>query len=65
MDEGASLAHRQKVIKEVDARGIIATPSNSSSNELVMEAARKSIESGGREVCITYGHAAGVAFREY
>ena len=43
----------------------MATPGNSSYNELVIEAARKSIQAGGREVCIDYGDKPGVKFREY
>lgn len=59
------LAQRQAILKLYDAEGIMATPFNSSYNELVIEAGRKSILSGGREVVITYGREAGVAFREY
>jgi D-galacturonate reductase len=40
------------VLDEIDRAGIIATASNSSYNEGVIEAARKSIASGGREVAI-------------
>ena len=54
LDEDASLARRRKRIKEVDARGIIATPANSKTNELVVEAARASILDGGREYRIVY-----------
>ena len=43
----------------------MATPTNSSYNELVIEAGRKSIQAGGREVCIDYGEKAGVRFKEY
>jgi predicted dehydrogenase len=60
-----ALAARQKMIKAIDAEGLLATPANSAYNELVMEAGRKSILSGGREVVIDYGDAAGVRFREY
>jgi len=60
-----ALAARRKLIRETDAEGIIATPANSSYNELVMEAGRKSILAGGREVVIEYGDRPGVAFREY
>jgi len=56
---------RRKVIREIDAEGVIATPANSSYNELVMEAGRKSILSGGREVVITYGKKPGLGFRRY
>lgn len=59
------LAARQAMLKEYDAAGVMATPFNSSYNELVMEAGRKSILSGGREVVIKYGPNAGVEFRKY
>ena len=55
MDEEASLAKRQEMMKEVDEKRIIATPANSSSNELVMEAARLSILNNGQMARITYG----------
>ncbi|MEK6794526.1 MAG: Gfo/Idh/MocA family oxidoreductase [Spirochaetota bacterium] len=55
MDAKKSLAERQRIIKDVDAKGIIATPANSSINELVVEAARQSILSDGDVVNITYG----------
>lgn len=55
MDAKKSLAERQRIIKDVDAKGIIATPSNSSVNELVVEAARQSILRDGDVVNIIYG----------
>jgi hypothetical protein len=42
----------------------MATPANSSYNELITEAARLSILNGGRQVEITYGKNAGVDFRK-
>ena len=54
------LAARQKLLKEFDAAGIMATPANSSYNELVLEAGRASILSGGRLVEIHYGENARV-----
>ena len=39
----------------IEERGIVATPANSSYNELVTEAARLSLENDGREVLIQYG----------
>ena len=48
--EGASLAERQRLLREIDAAGIMATPANSSYNELVIEAARESILDGGKMV---------------
>lgn len=50
-----SLALRQQMIKETDERGIIATPANSSINELVVEAARLSILNDGEWAKIEYG----------
>jgi predicted dehydrogenase len=55
-----SLARRQQVLREIDARGILATPANSYINELVVEAARLSIAQGGRHVAIDYGPAPSV-----
>lgn len=43
---------RQAWIKQIDAMGILATPHNSVENELIIEAARKSICDGGRTVRI-------------
>lgn len=51
----AALATRRKLIKETDERGIIATPANSSINELVVEAARLSILADGEWAVIEYG----------
>lgn len=61
----ADLKERQALLKKLDAEGVMATPFNSNYNELVVEAGRKSILSGGREVTITYGPEAGVEFRKY
>jgi hypothetical protein len=55
--EAGSLEGRQRILKEIDAAGIMATPANSSYNELVIEAARESILNGGRAVDLP--HAAG------
>jgi predicted dehydrogenase len=55
MGEADSLDRRREIIAEVDARGIIATPANSSTNELVTEAARMSILNDGVTVDIVYG----------
>ncbi len=60
-----SVEERQSHIHSLDEAGIMATPRNSSYNELVIEAARKSILSGGREVSIEYGKTPGVRFRSY
>ena len=39
-----------RVLDEIDAAGILATPANSAYNEQVIEAARESIRNGGKEV---------------
>ncbi len=53
--ETGGLAARQKLLREFDAQGIMATPANSAYNEQVIEAARESILNGGREVKIGQG----------
>jgi hypothetical protein len=40
----------ERTLAEIDRAGIIATPANSSYNEKVIEAARESIQNGGKEV---------------
>ena len=49
-----ALAARQRVLKEIDDRGLLATPTNSSINELVTEAARLSIARDGLPAVIDY-----------
>ena len=62
--EGVSaLKVRQEIIREVDKKGIIATPANSFVNELVTEAARLSILNEGKPVEITYGDYPSVRFK--
>ncbi|MEN8138916.1 MAG: Gfo/Idh/MocA family oxidoreductase [Bacteroidota bacterium] len=55
LSEEESLVKRRELIKEVDAKNQIATPANSYINELVVEAARLSIENDGDRVKIVYG----------
>lgn len=50
-----SLKRRQQMLREVDKKGIIATPANSFINELVVEAGRLSIINDGDVVVIEYG----------
>lgn len=50
-----ALKKRRQMIKDVDEKGIIATPANSYINELVVEAARMSILSDGDAVRIVHG----------
>jgi len=64
INAGEETAQRQKLIKQFDDEAVMATPANSSYNELVMEAGRLSILNGGREVEITYGKNAGVDFKK-
>jgi predicted dehydrogenase len=52
--EPGGLAGRQAMLREIDAAGIIATPANSSYNELVIEAARESILHDGKIVTIEH-----------
>jgi hypothetical protein len=53
---GEDLPKRQELLHRIDDAGIIATPANSSYNELVVEAGRLSLANGGREAAIEYGH---------
>ena len=53
--EAKALARRQSMLREIDEKGIIATPANSYINELVMEAGRMSIGADGARVGIEYG----------
>ncbi len=50
-----ALKRRRKIVREEDARGLIATPANSYINELVVEAARYSILHDAAPVRIEYG----------
>lgn len=52
----AALAERRKLIHQIDAQGLVATPANSYINELVVEAARASILAGAAPVRINYGN---------
>lgn len=60
VEEAGDLAARQQRLREIDAAGVIATPANSSYNELVLEAGRISITNGGQVVGIQYGENARV-----
>ena len=53
-EAGEDLAARQRMIREVDEAGIMATPANSAYNELVIEAGRLSLLNGGGEAIIEY-----------
>jgi len=52
--EAGDLDRRQTMLAEIDEQGLLATPQNSSINELVIEAARRSIQDGGSVVKIEY-----------
>jgi D-galacturonate reductase len=54
VNAAGTLGPRQEVLHAIDEQGILATPANSSINELVVEAARMSIGQGGRQVEIVY-----------
>jgi len=53
-DADTAIQIRRDFIRQVDAQGLIATPGNSSINELVVEAARMSILADGLPVRIVY-----------
>ena len=53
--EAGDLSARQRILKQVDEEGILATPANSRYNELILEAGRLSILNGAREAAIDYG----------
>jgi predicted dehydrogenase len=59
---GQALIRRRELLAQIDRQGIIATPANSSINELVVEAARLSIVNDGAWVEIVYGQKPHVAF---
>jgi D-galacturonate reductase len=65
LPESASLKRRQQLIKEVDEKGIIATPANSYINELVIEAARLSILNDGQMANIVYKPHPHVRLRQF
>ncbi len=60
---GAALNRRRELIEVIDKQGILATPANSFINELVVEAARLSIQQDGDWAEITYGKTPGVKMR--
>lgn len=57
------LDSRVEKLREIDARGVLATPANSSFNELVVEAGRQSLLMDGALVDIQYGDTPRVAPR--
>jgi predicted dehydrogenase len=65
VEQAEGLDGRRAAIKEIDGEGIIATPANSSYNELVIEAGRMSILNEGRPVVIEYGQQPHVRFKDF
>jgi D-galacturonate reductase len=55
LEASPALVARQRVLREIDESGILATPANSSVNELVVEAGRLSILNDARPARIEYG----------
>ena len=62
---GDDLAARQAALREINDAGIIATPANSSYNELVIEAGRLSITHDARPAVIEYGEQPRVRLKAY
>ena len=60
---GDDLGARQEMLRQIDAAGVIATPANSSYNELVIEAGRLSLAHDGAEAIIEYGDRPGVRLK--
>jgi predicted dehydrogenase len=58
-----ALAARQKMLQDIDQRGLLATPANSWINELVTEAARLSIAQNGQHALIDYSGTPSVRLR--
>jgi predicted dehydrogenase len=53
--DAKTIEERRALLARWDAEGLMATPANSRSNDLVIEAARRSITEGGRAYRIHYG----------
>ena len=64
LPDRSRLEKAQAILRQLDDDGLMATPRNSAYNELVMEAGRLSITSGGREAIIEYGENPRVRLRE-
>ena len=58
-----ALARRREMIEAIDKQAILATPANSFINELVVEAARLSIQHDGDWAEIAYGNTPGAKLR--
>jgi predicted dehydrogenase len=64
LPEAQALARRRELIAEIDQQGLLATPANSYINELVVEAARRSIVNDGAWADIRYEPRPHVVLRE-
>ena len=62
LPENEALIQRKTMIHNIDHQGFLATPANSYINELVVEAARISIQQNGHPVQIHYGENPQVIF---
>jgi D-galacturonate reductase len=63
LEADAALDARRACLDAIDGRGLLATPANSSINELVTEAARLSIVRDGTPAVIEYGESPTVRLR--
>jgi hypothetical protein len=52
VDACAAVERDSRALQRIEDDGLIATPGNSRHNERVIEAARKSILDGGREISL-------------
>ena len=59
------LEARQAEIRQINDEGVLATPANSSYNELVIEAGRLSIMNDSRPAIIEYGDNPHVRLKDY
>ncbi len=64
LEGDAALEARRACLDQIDGRGLLATPANSSINELVTEAARLSIVRDGMPAVIEYGDSPAVRLRD-
>lgn len=64
LEGDAALQARRDCLERIDARGLLATPANSSINELVTEAARLSIVRDGMPAVIEHGDSSTVRLRD-
>ena len=65
VEAGENLESRRAIIRGIDAEDVLATPANSSYNELVIEAGRLSIMNNSRPAVIEYGDNPHVCLKDY